>query len=1052
MSTLDPLFKHAVTPPVFGRGKIHRERLVDLLHANIPRKLVVVAAPAGYGKTSLMADFAAHTDLPVVWVGLTDADRDLMRLVNLLAGSMARRFRRLRGVLDMESLAGTEPEGIARVFAQTIDERIGETFVIMLDDIHLVNKSKRVTDFLDAFLEVLPEQVTLIVAGRAVAEFSLAKLMAEGDLAGVGPHDLALTESELRELTKERFGVALEDDEAERIFEETRGWITGVLLSGNLSGGLLEERQYGPRPMVYEYLASVILHRQSDSMRRFLLDTAVMPVMTTEACDSLLERRDSDRYLRRLLKEGIFLTATGESPRTYEYHPQFREFLLDVVRSADAQRVTKLAKRAAAYLARQGLVEHAVGMYLDAGSAKKAAQLAEREARAMSLAGHIETLETWSQRFAEEGVAAPQIGVYLAALQSDQGLQELGERTLAQAVESMGHKTPKHVRAHAENVRALIAYNRKDYPEALKAAEKAEALASQRSPRWLRAMNLRMKSLSIAAHYEDYGKAETLAKEAVRLQEESGDVQALAAGLFDLSNCQALLGKAAEAHATSLRAHEILEPSGPPLRLGISYNNLAVTAHMDGRYQEALDLFRHALKNARLSGALAREAIVLYGQADLFNDLGLSLQAAELYGQGLTLATRIDSAQLIRYGCLQTSALHRRRGGNALARDWLERAIDTDHEKTPTAEEGIQLAALELVASPGKSIERIRKIQKKLAPGIKSAEQSLGWYFVARSALSEGDFEEGQAAFEQALSCAGSGGNEQLLAAELNHDAALLEFTMPRLRGNPVFSVVLQRIETMQALAKTYHEPGEALGSSSQLVMLGLGQGIVMRDDETLSALTPFARELLFYIVDHQRVEREILVETFWPDYPPGRQTSNLHTAVYALRRAIGKEAILFDGSVYELSPAFPIEYDVLRFERTAAVADNLPHGDPRRLFALTEAINSYAGPFLSEFASQWVTERRRVLEMRYLDLAASYADEALLRSQPLRAVNTLRRALRIDPYRDDLNLRMLEALGRLGRRSEIVSHYQQYVRLLADELGLDPPYALRDAYTRLIG
>jgi DNA-binding SARP family transcriptional activator len=234
--------------------------------------------------------------------------------------------------------------------------------------------------------------------------------------------------------------------------------------------------------------------------------------------------------------------------------------------------------------------------------------------------------------------------------------------------------------------------------------------------------------------------------------------------------------------------------------------------------------------------------------------------------------------------------------------------------------------------------------------------------------------------------------------------------------------------------------------------MLGLGQGIVMRDDETLSALTPFARELLFYIVDHQRVEREILVETFWPDYPPGRQTSNLHTAVYALRRAIGKEAILFDGSVYELSPAFPIEYDVLRFERTAAVADNLPHGDPRRLFALTEAINSYAGPFLSEFASQWVTERRRVLEMRYLDLAASYADEALLRSQPLRAVNTLRRALRIDPYRDDLNLRMLEALGRLGRRSEIVSHYQQYVRLLADELGLDPPYALRDAYTRLIG
>jgi DNA-binding SARP family transcriptional activator len=91
------------------------------------------------------------------------------------------------------------------------------------------------------------------------------------------------------------------------------------------------------------------------------------------------------------------------------------------------------------------------------------------------------------------------------------------------------------------------------------------------------------------------------------------------------------------------------------------------------------------------------------------------------------------------------------------------------------------------------------------------------------------------------------------------------------------------------------------------------------------------------------------------------------------------------------------------------------------------------------------------MLEMRYLDLTASYADEALLRDQPMRAVTALREALKLDPTRDDLNLRILEVLGRLGRRSEIVSHYQRYVRLLADEMGLDPPEALRDTYARLI-
>jgi two-component SAPR family response regulator len=82
----------------------------------------------------------------------------------------------------------------------------------------------------------------------------------------------------------------------------------------------------------------------------------------------------------------------------------------------------------------------------------------------------------------------------------------------------------------------------------------------------------------------------------------------------------------------------------------------------------------------------------------------------------------------------------------------------------------------------------------------------------------------------------------------------------------------------------------------------------------------------------------------------------------------------------------------------------------------------------------------------------ASHADEALVRDQPLRAISTLRQALEIDPLRDDTNLRFLEALGRLGRRSELVAHYQRYVRLLSEELGLDPPESVRQLYARLIG
>jgi DNA-binding SARP family transcriptional activator len=444
--------------------------------------------------------------------------------------------------------------------------------------------------------------------------------------------------------------------------------------------------------------------------------------------------------------------------------------------------------------------------------------------------------------------------------------------------------------------------------------------------------------------------------------------------------------------------------------------------------------------------------VVLNGQADLFNDLGLSLQAAELYGQALTLATRLESKQLIRYGCMQTAVLHRRRGGNTLALEWIKRAIEQSDTGEPNPGETIQMARLEMKASPAQSRNRLLELMDRIGGRLAAEDRTLCLLFAARAAMMEGEIQAAEERMRQALDCAGANGTEQLLVAEFRFDAEAYAFAARRLQGNAVLSVISQRLEVLEGLASSYREPGQARDSSVELAMVGLGQSEVRKDGQPITELTPFSRELLFYLVDHQRVERDTLIETFWPDHLPGRQTSNLHTAVYNVRRAIGKDIIASDGSAYQIDPGYSIAYDVARFERVAAVAEGLPPGDPRKLFALTEAINSYSGPFLMEYASDWVLERRRALEMKYLDLAVSYADEALLRDQPLRAVNTLRQALKIDPYRDDLNLRILEALGRLGRRSEVVSHYQRYVRLLADELGLDPPYAVRDAYARLIG
>ncbi|MCJ7566923.1 MAG: AAA family ATPase, partial [Anaerolineales bacterium] len=235
MAKIDSVLRHAITAPTFDQTKLHRDRLVDELHADIPRKLIAIAAPPGYGKTTLLADFTAHTELPVCWVRITEADRDVLRFANILNNSLQKRFRRIKNAIDLEKLFSTPPEALAHIFAEVIDADISDTFVIVLDDIHLINTSKSTLAFIDTLLEVLPEQVTLVAAGREVIEVSLARLMAAGDLGGMGPQDLALTRDEIIDMAGIQSGLSLTEEHADRLLDETKGWITGLILSGEIS-------------------------------------------------------------------------------------------------------------------------------------------------------------------------------------------------------------------------------------------------------------------------------------------------------------------------------------------------------------------------------------------------------------------------------------------------------------------------------------------------------------------------------------------------------------------------------------------------------------------------------------------------------------------------------------------------------------------------------------------------------------------------------------------------------------------------------------------------
>jgi DNA-binding SARP family transcriptional activator len=774
--------------------------------------------------------------------------------------------------------------------------------------------------------------------------------------------------------------------------------------------------------------------------------------MTSEACDHVLQRSDSQRQLTRLVRKGLFVTATESTPRFYEHHPLFRQFLIESQRGSDPRRHRQLQLRAAQYLEQHDSPEQAVDLYLEAGSPGRAAQLAERNAQRMRREGRLQTLRSWADRLEAAGAKAPDVLLLLAGAYYERGDLEATRSVLGRAERMIGPKTKVGTSAHAEITRAFIALYEENYPQILKSLKKVETLQARKPDRLQRARCLRLKAWVHARADRDYVAAEASAAQAVELLAQSDDKFGLAIALLDLGVFQYSVGKTMEGNATNQRALEYLLEHGEPSMLALAYNNRGVDLHAAGRYLDAMDHFQEGLKFARRAANRNYEARILLGQADLFNDLDLALQAAELYGQALTQATQLDNLSLIRYGCVQTSVLHRRRGGTSLAHEWLKRAMVIGDVDRPAVPAVIQLAALECEAAPENAVDTLQRLLESGDGTLEASERVLAHLFLARGALRMRDHERAAQALDLALTSAGAAGEEQLLAAELAHIPELREFASSALVKTPVYSVVLSRIETMRALAQQYQTVEEDEIASSQIDIAGLGTAQVRLNGQELTDLKPLTREVLIYLVDNQRVSRDQLVETFWPSHPHGRQTSNLHTAVYGLRRVIGKDSVLFDGTVYSLAPGLPVDYDVSRFEHAAGLAESLPRGDPRRMFALTEAVSSYRGSFMPESSSQWVIERRRSLEMRYIDLLGEYSEEAMVRNQLAKAASSLREMLRLEPFRDEANSKYMEVLGALGRRGDLVAHYQQYVRQLADELGLDPPEEMRQLYTRLIG
>lgn len=1045
--------RRAITPPSFDESRMHREGLVSRIVAALDHKLIVVVAPPGYGKTTLMADFITHTDLPICWVGLCEEDQDPMRLALVLKASLQHRFRRLRNTLDFQNLGGSPPEALARTLITAIEEHISERFILVLDDVQIINSSADSIKLIDTLILESPDRLTFLAAGRALPDVSISKLVVNSQMFGIGTEALALSREEVVALVEKKLNLNLERDQVDLLLDQTQGWIPGVLLSAKTIEGGVDDILSG-RHLLHEFFVSSAFEAEPSDLREFMLEAAVLPVMTSVACDEVLERGDSRKMLGRLARKGLFISTTDLTPKTYEFHPLYRNFLVDHLVNVSAKRYTKLSVRAAQYYGSSGDIELAISVFTAAGKTREAASLAEKHSRQMFEVGRINTLSGWAHALKGAGDMIPTVYLCLATAYADLGDLEAAEIELEQAqnaLESVSASKRRKMLARVATVRGWIAYRKGEYRQVFEAADQAEQLLPKSGAHLRRATCHRLRALATRASGGDLSLAENYALKSVKLLEKKNEEFTLANVLLDVSRIRNYLGDPREGFAFAMRAYKILKRTGSPSSLASCLNNLAVYAHFSGRFGEALEFFREGLQNAHQAANRSTQAILLYGQADLFCDLGLYYQAGELYGRGLTIATQLGERPLIFYGFLGTSVLHRRWGTLELSLEWLRRAEGAADDEGKSTLTVLQRAAIELGKDPGKGEMELSVLLERGDRWLSASDQTLLLYLLGMALVVQGKTTAGADRFKQALDRVGVNGMGQVLAAEVFADKNALKLFSQFQITHPVLTGIVHRIEVMRAFAGEFQHGSAEQDEDHQLDLRALGETKISAGGRRIIDLEPLPRQVLFYLAGEGPVSRDILLEDIWPGMTIDNALSSLYNATHSLRTAIMEDLIFIEGNRYQVNPEISVKYDISEFEQATEIAEAMAAGDPRRLFALGEALNAYGGSFLPEFTADWVLMRRSELERRCLFTLNEHASEALALGKDEYALKSLRKAISLDPLRDDLNMRYLELLSQMGRRSDAVSHYQAYCRLLAEELGLDPPQEARNLYERII-
>jgi LuxR family transcriptional regulator, maltose regulon positive regulatory protein len=1072
-----PVTRTKILVPRRRSELLTRQRLLDTLSELLDNKLIIVAAPAGYGKTSLLIDFVNKFEWPVCWYALDPLDRDPQRFIGHFIASLNLRFPEF-GQSSLSALNNMSQDrlNLDQMVSTIINDaydHIREHFMIVLDDYHLLDDSKPVNHFISRFIQDIDENCHLVVTSRTLLTLpDLPLLVARSQVGGLSFEELAFQPPEVQGLLLQNYHMTISDEKAAQMAQQTEGWITGLLLSTQVDGTGIGNRSQIAKVSgigLYDYLAQQVFEQQSPEMQEFLLWTSLLEEFDSSLCFEVIAKalkldRNWDAMVETVMMRNLFILPVGEEQVFLRYHHLFRDFLQNRIQQSRPKDAELIQLRLAEVYASRRDWERAYSVYQRLGQMEAIANMIEQAGVPLMSGGKLVTLNDWM------GALPAELLTSRPALLSLEGMLVVmhsdinkGLELLNQAVSVLQPGQAPFQLALALSRRSVAYRLLGDYQRSLADAERALVLCDGETVKSLQVQAEAYRAKAMCLYHQGLMKVSlTWFDRSLKAFQAIEDDQSVARMLIEMGMVQETLGRYEEAELTYTRSLEYWQSRDNFVWMSNLLNNLGLLQHARGNFEESSSTFEKAIQYARAGSYPRLEGYTLASIGELYRDMDAPEEAREAYRQARLIADKVKERTLSFYLDLDEAALARQHGHFRHAADLLQAAEERSKEGGSLFEQNLLRLEWGALFTVKKAYTEALPVLKEVAEYFSvedyKIEAARAYIFSMAVSFLTGQKNEAIGHLKAIFALAPIQNNRVVLSVTAREICQTLEQMSKDDDFNPLSSDLIKLIQQYEQDLPSLRRHLRRQASSvpfapPRLFIQALGRLQVKTGDHALTSAdwqTQESCDLFFYLLTHpEGLTKEQIGLAFWPESSTAELKLRFKNNMYRLRHAAGKDIVLFKDETYYFNHYLDYEYDVETFQREISEAQQSQDPD-KKASHLRAALKTYKGSYLPEVDETWVVLERQRLHQIYIDALLELTGLHLEKRQYETALKYCQHALGQDHCLEAAHRLAMRIHAAMGNRAAVERQYDLCRRALQDEFNLQPSPQTETLYQAL--